>query len=65
MPYNYILSEQSLRSCGLDLENKIVIFDEAHNAPQTAESAFTKEVSLLQLNTVDKLLTNLKINLCN
>ncbi len=52
MPYNYILDDKICKSAGLDLQDKIIIFDEAHNAPQTAENAFTEEVSLQQLETL-------------
>ena len=42
MPYNYLLSQQFLGSTGINLENSIVIFDEAHNVDKVAEEGKLK-----------------------
>ncbi len=37
MPYNYIVNRSLRRNLDINLENSIVIFDEAHNIVSTAE----------------------------
>lgn len=37
MPYNYLLDHRYLENQTFDMQNAIVIFDEAHNIEKTAE----------------------------
>ena len=46
IPYNYILSKE-IREKGikLDIKDKIIVFDEAHNVESNAESCLNKKLS--------------------
>ena len=46
VPYNYILSEKVRNSIKINLENAVIIFDEAHNIENSAESACSLEIPI-------------------
>lgn len=48
MPYNYILDPKSRRANGVELQNNIIILDEAHNVEKMCE-----ESASLQIRTTD------------
>jgi len=57
--YNYIFSdiqEQILEQLGMDLENCIIIVDEAHNLPDRVRSHLEESISLQQLQEAFNLL---------
>ncbi|CCF56472.1 hypothetical protein KAFR_0B01730 [Kazachstania africana CBS 2517] len=54
LPYQYLLSEQTRRIMNLDLQNSIVIIDEAHNLIDTINSIHSNEVSLAELKICNK-----------
>ncbi|XP_065916883.1 regulator of telomere elongation helicase 1-like isoform X2 [Dysidea avara] len=45
MPYNYIIDRKLRRVHGIDLDNVILILDEAHNVPKACEEAESFEIS--------------------
>lgn len=45
MPYNYILDPKSRRAQGIDLTEKIVLLDEAHNVEKTCEESASLQVN--------------------
>ena len=45
MPYNYILDKNIRRRFNIDFSDSIIIFDEAHNMPSSAEEAFSFSIS--------------------
>lgn len=49
LPYQYLLSESTRQSMGLNLSNSIVIIDEAHNLIDTITNVNSAEVSLDEL----------------
>ena len=44
MPYNYVLNKDILQKNSSIIENSILIFDEAHNVPETARSGMTTNI---------------------
>lgn len=44
MPYNYLLDPKTRRSQGIDLQNTIVLLDEAHNVEKVCEEAASLQV---------------------
>ena len=50
-PYNYILVNDIRQNVGLDIREKILIFDEAHNIESVAEDALTMS---LKINEIKK-----------
>ena len=52
-PYNFILDPRVQKSIGLDLKDKIIVFDEAHNLETIAEDAYSSELETSDLlNTI-------------
>jgi len=49
IPYNCILNNKIRKSLEIDLENKILIFDEAHNLVENILQTFNSEISLDEL----------------
>ncbi|XP_011338584.1 regulator of telomere elongation helicase 1 homolog isoform X2 [Ooceraea biroi] len=45
MPYNYLLDPKTRRSQGIDLQNTIIILDEAHNVEKVCEEAASLQIS--------------------
>jgi chromosome transmission fidelity protein 1 len=45
MPYNYILNSKIRSATGIDLNNKIVVIDEAHNIAKACESSLSISVT--------------------
>ena len=52
MPYNYLLSPGMRASMGIDLEDAVIIIDEAHNIAQAAESVMEVELRQTQLDRI-------------
>lgn len=50
MPYNYLLDAKSRRSQGIDLQNNVILLDEAHNVEKTCEEAASLQVSDLYIS---------------
>lgn len=44
MPYNYLLDPKTRRSQGIDLQNTVVLLDEAHNVEKVCEEAASLQV---------------------
>ena len=44
MPYNYILDPKTRKYQGIDLENNVILLDEAHNVEKTCEEAASLQV---------------------
>ncbi|XP_029051589.2 regulator of telomere elongation helicase 1 homolog isoform X1 [Osmia bicornis bicornis] len=44
MPYNYLLDPKSRRSQGIDLQNSVVLLDEAHNIEKICEEAASLQI---------------------
>lgn len=49
LPYQYLLSESTRTSLGIDLKDSIVIIDEAHNLIETINSIHSAQISLVDL----------------
>ena len=45
VPYTYVLNPLIRKRINLDIKDKIIVFDEAHNIESNAESCFNKELS--------------------
>lgn len=45
MPYNYLLDPKTRRSQGVDLQNQVILLDEAHNVEKTCEDAASLQIS--------------------
>ncbi|XP_033216064.1 regulator of telomere elongation helicase 1 homolog [Belonocnema kinseyi] len=45
MPYNYLLDPKSRRSQGIELQNSVILLDEAHNVEKTCEEAASLQIS--------------------
>ncbi len=46
LPYNYVLNPKISKSIGLSFKNAVIVFDEAHNIENAAESCFSSEIDL-------------------
>lgn len=44
MPYNYILDPKTRKAQGLELQNNILLLDEAHNVEKTCEESASLQV---------------------
>ena len=44
MPYNYLLDPKIRRNQGIEVENNVVLLDEAHNIEKTCEEAASLDV---------------------
>lgn len=55
-PYNYLLDPVIRRSMGIDLEDSVVIFDEAHNIEDVCRDAGSMEINL---DTVNDMISSL------
>ncbi|CAI4862528.1 CIC_collapsed_G0057040.mRNA.1.CDS.1 [Saccharomyces cerevisiae] len=54
LPYQYLLSESTRSSLQINLENSIVIIDEAHNLIETINSIYSSQISLEDLKNCHK-----------
>ncbi|KAG7204915.1 hypothetical protein KM043_005307 [Ampulex compressa] len=45
MPYNYLLDPKTRKTQGIDLQNNVVLLDEAHNVEKTCEEAASLQIS--------------------
>ncbi|QHS76720.1 DNA helicase [Saccharomyces paradoxus] len=54
LPYQYLLSESTRSSLQINLEDSIVIIDEAHNLIETINSIYSSQVSLEDLKDCHK-----------
>ena len=52
MPYNYILSKVYQKNMNIELEDAILIIDEAHNIAQAAEDALSFEINTEHLKRI-------------
>ncbi|KAK1124462.1 hypothetical protein K0M31_006814 [Melipona bicolor] len=44
MPYNYLLDSKSRRTQGIDIQNNVILLDEAHNIEKTCEEAASLQI---------------------
>lgn len=44
MPYNYLLDPKTRKTQGIDLQNTVVLLDEAHNVEKVCEEAASLQV---------------------
>nr|XP_031839039.1 regulator of telomere elongation helicase 1 homolog isoform X1 [Nomia melanderi] len=44
MPYNYLIDAKARKSQGIDLQNQIILLDEAHNVEKTCEEAASLQI---------------------
>lgn len=51
MPYNYLLDTKTRRTQGIDVQNNVILLDEAHNVEKTCEEAASLQVTY---NIIDK-----------
>ena len=49
LPYNYVLNPEISNNVGIDLKNSIIVFDEAHNIENVAESCLSFDLDLKML----------------
>ena len=59
-PYNYVLDPDIRKSIGLDLNDAIIVFDEAHNVETASEDACSVKVSVDELKFTHKFKNNKK-----
>ena len=59
MPYNYLFNEDILKNSNLNLNNNIIIIDEAHNIRKVCENEKSFEISENDFNDIDKELCSL------
>lgn len=45
MPYNYLLDPKTRKSQGIDVQNHVILLDEAHNVEKTCEEAASLQIS--------------------
>ena len=50
MPYNYLLNKKLRKDFEMNLENKVIIFDEGHNLPDFAENMVELELKVTDLH---------------
>ncbi|KRX10391.1 hypothetical protein PPERSA_10490 [Pseudocohnilembus persalinus] len=60
MPYNYLLNPNKMPKFQIDLENAVVIFDEAHNVAEVSEDGFSFQLEDLYLESAIEELKTLK-----
>jgi len=53
-PYDYFLNEKIRLTFHLAIENSVILFDEAHNIENKAEDCYSYELSLNDINIVQK-----------
>ena len=58
-PYNYLIDKDIRQSLGLDLTDKIILIDEAHNTGKTAEDSVSCKVSTEDFDPVRAALLDL------
>lgn len=58
LPYSLILNKHQRESLGISLEGNIVIFDEAHNIVDAANSTHSSEIRINQLRLVAAIVDN-------
>ncbi|CAF0719384.1 unnamed protein product [Brachionus calyciflorus] len=49
MPYNYLLDKKLRKSNNIDMNNTVVIFDEAHNVERVCEDSASAELSITDI----------------
>lgn len=49
MPYNYLIDSKTRKNQNINLENSIVIFDEAHNIEKVCEESYSFEITSLDI----------------
>ena len=54
-----MLSEDIRKTMGLEINNAIIVFDEAHNIESAAESSFSKELLLEDVDYTESYFKNL------
>lgn len=47
MPYNYLLDPRTRKNQGIELQNNVVLLDEAHNVEKMCEEAASLQVNIL------------------
>ena len=52
MPYIYLIEEGYRENFNINFENSVIIFDEAHNVPQTCEDAASFSIDTKNLDLV-------------
>ena len=52
IPYTYIFDPNILKIIGLELKDKIIVIDEAHNIKNIAKSSYSSKVLQNDLRTV-------------
>ncbi|XP_066907954.1 ATP-dependent DNA helicase DDX11 isoform X2 [Halyomorpha halys] len=60
VPYNTLLHKTTREACGLELENSVIIIDEAHNILETISNIHSSQVSGAQLTLAYNQLTMYK-----
>ena len=60
MPYNYLIDDKIRENFDINFENSIIIFDEAHNIPQTCEDTAAFQIETKHLENVLTELTELQ-----
>jgi fanconi anemia group J protein len=58
-PYNYLIDKDIRQSLGLDLTDKIILIDEAHNTGKTAEDSVSCKISTEDFDPVRAALLDL------
>ena len=58
LPYQSVLSKETRESLNIELDNRIIIFDEAHNVIESANDIHTHEVSISDLKSFESALSN-------
>lgn len=58
LPYNYIFKKRLLKFLELDLDNNILIIDEAHNIEKVSEDSYSFDLNISQ---IEKLLDDFKL----
>jgi regulator of telomere elongation helicase 1 len=54
LPYNYLIDTKARKSMGIDVDNAIIIFDEAHNVESSCGDAHSFDLSTLDLKKAQK-----------
>ncbi|XP_015515534.2 regulator of telomere elongation helicase 1 homolog isoform X1 [Neodiprion lecontei] len=61
MPYNYILDPKTRKAQGLELQNNILLLDEAHNVEKTCEESASLQISSTDIAIcIDEITTVMK-----